>query len=270
MSATAVGNPLPRPVGVSLAAGNAREQQFHVEGLPLGTRGGAVIEHYFPSDGDYLLHIGNLIGGTHRPGQEHVNTVVALLDGKKFFELDIGGGEDSVKLDQLGAPAVEEINARLKSIPFTTTAGVHRLGVTFLHRSFAESDRVLPSLVPGDGQEAVMTLSRRRDLRPRHADGLEHDAEPRADLHLLPERCEPRRGVRRRRSSPTWRGKAFRGASSDEDMRAVHAAVRARRRGRRLREGIKYALSGDAGASEVPVSLRAGARGSGARLGVRA
>ena len=220
LSATAVGNPFPRPVGVSLAAGNGREQQFHVEGLPLGTRGGAVFEHYFPSDGDYLLHIGNLIGGTHRPGQEHVNTVVALLDGKKFFELEIGGGEDSVKLDQLRAPAVEEVNKRLRGIPFTTTAGVHRLGVTFLHRSFAESDRVLPSMIPGDGQEAVMTLSGVEIFGPVHAERLEHDAESRADLHLLSERCERVRGVRhadrrqhgrqgisrRIRATKTWRG----------------------------------------------------------------
>ena len=75
--------------------------------------------------------------------QEHENTLIATLDGRKFFELDIGGGEDLKELDQIGAPAVDKINARLKNIPFTTTAGVHRLGVTFLHRSFAESDRHL-------------------------------------------------------------------------------------------------------------------------------
>ena len=50
---------------------------------------------------------------------------IALLDGRKFFELEIGGGEDLKELDQIGAPAVDEINARLKNIPFTATAGVH-------------------------------------------------------------------------------------------------------------------------------------------------
>jgi hypothetical protein len=35
LSATAVGNAFPRPVGVSLAAGNARDQQYHIPGLPL-------------------------------------------------------------------------------------------------------------------------------------------------------------------------------------------------------------------------------------------
>jgi hypothetical protein len=52
LTAKAVGNPTPRPVGTTYAAGGAREQRFHVDGLPLGTRGGAVFEHYFPSDGD--------------------------------------------------------------------------------------------------------------------------------------------------------------------------------------------------------------------------
>jgi hypothetical protein len=60
LSAQAVGNPQPRPVGVPYTIGNARAQQFHVEGLPLGTRGGALIEHYFPADGEYLLNIGDL------------------------------------------------------------------------------------------------------------------------------------------------------------------------------------------------------------------
>ena len=172
LAAQAVGNPTPRPVGVTLSAGSAREQQFRIAGLPLGTRGGALFEHYFPSDGDYLLNIGNLIAGTHRPGQEHVNTVIAILDGKKFFELDIGGGEDSLRLDQERAPAVEAVNARLKNIPFSTTAGMHKLGITFLHRSFAESDRVLPSLVAGDGQEAVMTLGGAEIFGPVRATGL--------------------------------------------------------------------------------------------------
>ena len=135
LSAQAVGNPRPRAVGVPYTIGNARAQQFHVDGLPLGTRGGAVIEHYFPADGDYRLNIGNLVTGLWGFNQEHENTLVALLDGRKFFELTIGGGQDLKELDQIGAPAVDAINARLKNIPFTATAGVHRLGVTFLHLS---------------------------------------------------------------------------------------------------------------------------------------
>src|SRR5512134_1386643 len=172
LSAQAVGDPHPRAVGVPYTIGNARAQQFHVDGLPLGTRGGAVIEHYFPADGDYRLNIGNLVTGLWGFNQEHENTLVALLDGRKFFELDIGGGQDLKELDQIGAPAVDKINARLKNIPFTATAGVHRLGVTFLHRSFAESDRQLYAQVPGGGQDTVLTLNSIEVFGPVVAEGL--------------------------------------------------------------------------------------------------
>ena len=243
LSATAVGNPFPRPVGVSLAAGNGREQQFHVEGLPLGTRGGAVFEHYFPSDGDYLLHIGNLIGGTHRPGQEHVNTVVALLDGKKFFELEIGGGEDSVKLDQLRAPAVEEVNKRLRGIPFTTTAGVHRLGVTFLHRSFAESDRVLPSMIPGDGQEAVMTLSGVEIFGPVTPKGLSMTPSRERIFVCYPNDASEYEACATRIVA-NMADKAFRGVSSDEDMARFMRLYELGVADGGFDAGIKFALSG--------------------------
>jgi hypothetical protein len=76
------------------------------------------------------------------------------------------------ELDQIGAPAVDAINARLKDIPFTATAGVHRLGVTFLHRSFAESDRHLHAQVPGGGQDTVLTLNQLEIFGPVNATGL--------------------------------------------------------------------------------------------------
>src|SRR5690606_4633051 len=102
----------------------------------------------------------------------HVNTLIATLDGKKFFETDIGGGDDLVALDQIGAPAGAELNARLKNIPISATAGVHKPGVTFLHRSFAESDRVLNSLVPGGGQDAVLKLRSVEIFGPAQSTGL--------------------------------------------------------------------------------------------------
>ena len=48
LSAQAVGNPRPRAVGVPYTIGNARAQQFHVDGLPLGTRGGGAHRALLP------------------------------------------------------------------------------------------------------------------------------------------------------------------------------------------------------------------------------
>ena len=243
LSAQAVGQPFPRPVGTVYAAGSARSQQFHVEGLPLGTRGGALIEHYFPSDGDYLLHIGDLIGGTHRPGQEHVNTVIAVLDGKKFFELEIGGGEDSLILDQLRAPAVEEVNKRLKNIPFSTTAGVHRLGVTFLHRSFAESDRVLPSLIDGDGQEAVMTLNGLEVFGPVTPKGLS-TTPSRERIFVCYPNDETEYVSCARNIVANMAEKAFRGVPSTDDTAQFMRLYEIGTSTGGFEEGIKFALSG--------------------------
>ena len=44
-------------------------------------------------------------------------------------------------------------NARLKNIKFETTAGPHRIGVTFRRQSFAESDDQLQINTPGGGQD---------------------------------------------------------------------------------------------------------------------
>ena len=47
-------------VRVSRRAGHHQEE--HIEGLPLGTRGGMLVEHLFPADGDYTFNI-NQSGG---------------------------------------------------------------------------------------------------------------------------------------------------------------------------------------------------------------
>jgi mono/diheme cytochrome c family protein len=242
LSARAVGNPSPRPVGVPYTFSSVG-QQFHVEGLPLGTRGGALIEHYFPSDGEYLLNIGDLVTGLWGFNQEHVNTVIATLDGKRFFELDIGGADDLKALDQIGAPAVDEINARLKNIPFTATAGLRRLGVTFLHRSFAESDRHLYLHVPGTGQDAVMTLNSVEIYGPVKATGLSNT--PSRDKIFS---CYPEQGTDARSCAlhivTDLAGEAFRGASTDDDISRLMRLYETGLEFGGFEEGIKYALSG--------------------------
>ena len=242
VAAQAVGNPAPRPVGVpyNIAPGG---QQFHVEGLPLGTRGGALIEHYFPADGEYLLNIGDLVTGLWVFNQEHEHTLIATLDGMKFFELDIGGGEDLKALDQIGAPAVDAINARLKNIPFVATAGVHRLGVTFLHRSFAESDRHLDSLVPGRGQDAVLALRLVEVFGPVTPLGMSETASRERIF-----RCHPEEGgdaaACAREIVADLAGDAFRGLLAEEDIDQLVQLYELGNAAGGFEEGVKYALSG--------------------------
>src|SRR5262245_45563579 len=75
------------------AAGTGR-QQHHVDGMPLGTRGGFSVEHVFPVDGEYELTIGDMALAREVPRMEFENTVIALLDGKEFYRTNIGGEAD--------------------------------------------------------------------------------------------------------------------------------------------------------------------------------
>ena len=167
----AVGNPKAPPIlttygdvadmVISLppsgAPGTGR-QQHRLEGMPFGTRGGFVVEHNFPADGEYELTIGDMALAREVPRMEFENTVLALLDGKEFYRTTIGGDADHKAIDQRLDPAVEEINGRLRKIRFKATAGQHKLAITFLHRSFAESDeRVRTSALEG-GQERIQAV----------------------------------------------------------------------------------------------------------------
>ena len=131
------------------------KQQHRIEGMPFGTRGGFIVEHNFPADGEYELTIGDMALAREVPRMEFENTVIALLDGEEFYRTNIGGEAEHKAIDQLLDPAVEEINGRLRKIRFTTTAGQHRLAVTFLHRSFAESDERTRTIALEGGQERI-------------------------------------------------------------------------------------------------------------------
>ena len=139
------------------APGTGR-QQHHLEGMPLGTRGGMLVEPNFPADGEYELTIGDMAMAREVPRMEFENTVVVLLDGKEIYRTNVGGDADYKAIDQRLDPAVEEINARLRKIRFKATQGQHKLAVTFVHRSFAESDeRVRTSALEG-GQERIQAV----------------------------------------------------------------------------------------------------------------
>jgi hypothetical protein len=139
------------------APGTGR-QQHRLEGMPFGTRGGFVAEHNFPADGEYELTIGDMALAREVPRMEFENTVIALLDGVEFYRTTIGGENDHKAIDQRLDPAVEEINGRLRKIRFKATQGQHKIGITFVHRSFAESDERTRTAALEGGQERIQAV----------------------------------------------------------------------------------------------------------------
>ncbi|MCP5145160.1 MAG: DUF1592 domain-containing protein [Gammaproteobacteria bacterium] len=112
-------------------------QNYHVAGLPFGTRGGLTVEHNFPADGNYTLkvfsvNLGNM--GNFRPfGEIRGEQLLMLLDGKVVAQIDwdeaLGVG---LPFDAEGAGQLRTIDTTLP-----VTAGPHRIGVTFLATNYA-------------------------------------------------------------------------------------------------------------------------------------
>jgi hypothetical protein len=128
ISRLAVGGLEKSPGGITVRLPADRTQDAHVEGLPLGTRGGTLFEHHFPANGKYEVQLRlmrdrdeNIEGltGTHEidvlldRGLVHRFTVVKP-NGKVGYDKD----------DTL-------IDAHLKK-RFQATAGPHQVGVAFL------------------------------------------------------------------------------------------------------------------------------------------
>jgi mono/diheme cytochrome c family protein len=167
----ALGRADARPGGWSFRAGPG-SQLTHVQGLPLGTRGGILGHVDFPSDGEYVVDIADLVTNIWGSGMEFENPIIVLLDNKVIYETAVGGEEDMKLYDQVLNGALDKPNKRLKNIRFFATAGPHKVGVTFRRRTFAESDDQLQQFASGGGQERMYRINSFQIQGPFNPKGL--------------------------------------------------------------------------------------------------
>jgi hypothetical protein len=148
VSVQAIGNNTPSAAPTVYRAPAENDQYRHVDGLPLGTRGGMVVEHLFPADGEYTFNInqGGSFGGGYITGLDSKQTLIMTIDGQQVFEGSLGGPEDLKAADQEQAPAVKKIRARFENIHANVKAGPHKIGLAFIARSMPESDDKLQPL----------------------------------------------------------------------------------------------------------------------------
>jgi mono/diheme cytochrome c family protein len=168
----AVGNPAARPASTTYRPPRGTDQSVHIEGLPLGTRGGLIVEHLFPADGEYKFNIGGLAIAGYVRGMEYQHRVILTIDGVKVFENHVGGEEDMRNIDQKQAPAVAAISGRFQNISVNVKAGPHKVGVTFVARTFAESDEILYSFKPGSGEDRIARVGSLEVVGPFNPAGI--------------------------------------------------------------------------------------------------
>src|SRR5215475_14501472 len=193
------------------------KQQHHIEGMPLGTRGGFSVKHNFPVDGEYELTIGDMALAREVPRMEFENTVIALLDGKEFYRTNIGGEADHKAIDQRLDPAVEEINNRLRKIRFKATAGQHDLTITFLQRSFAESDERIRTTALEGGQERIQAAHALQIRGPLTVTSMS-DSVSRKKILICKPQGKADEAICARKIVSNFARRAFRRPVTDEDV----------------------------------------------------
>jgi mono/diheme cytochrome c family protein len=99
-------------------------QNNHIEGLPFGTRGGMLIEHEFPADGDYIFTVKGMTG--------YFTRVLGNVSGEKL-EVTIDG--ERVYLYDWDSEIGNQEGEGGRSPAISIKAGFHRVGVTFIATS---------------------------------------------------------------------------------------------------------------------------------------
>ncbi len=143
VSSLAVGDPKTGPVSNSFRVPPDLPQDGHIEGLPLGTRGGILIHHNFPLDADYdfnVILLRNIVG--YLTGLEFPHQLEISIDGERVFLAPVGGEGDLKLVDTNLAQAGDTLDARLRT-KVHVKAGPHDVAVAFLRRDSAESDEPL-------------------------------------------------------------------------------------------------------------------------------
>ena len=241
VTSLALGPATPRPTSATYRPARGTDQAQHVDGLPLGTRGGLRVEHLFPADGDYKLNIPGLAGAGYVRGMEYRHTLVVTVDGRKIFEQQLGGDEDLKAIDQQQAAAVAAINARFQNIPMHVTAGPHAIAATFIARTFAESDELLYSFRPGVGEDRIPRITSIEIVGPFSPAGV-GETPSRARVFV----CRPSNASQEdacaSRILSTLARRAFRRPLTEQDLKAPLAFYAKGRASGGFENGIREAL----------------------------
>jgi len=237
ISRLAVGAPRDQPQGHTIRIPPEVTQEKHVEGLPIGTRGGTLLPYTFPQDGEYEIEV-----SLARDRNEHVEGL------KEAHEMEILLDKAIVERFTV-APSKERrdhsmLDKHLKARTFVT-AGPHNLGVTFIkfpyslvenkrqpfeaHFNFHRHPRLSPAVYqisitgPFNGQGAVDTPSRKKIFIKQPKTKREEEPVAREILMALMQRAYRRPATKQDLKQPSA---FYREAAKEDGFEAgIEAAI---------------------------------------------
>ncbi|NNE37112.1 MAG: DUF1592 domain-containing protein, partial [Gammaproteobacteria bacterium] len=157
ISIRAIGDMDVQPITIDYEVSRQLIQDSRVsEDLPFGTRGGAIVNHHFPVDGEYLIKIqlqrnnDNYIRGLGEPHQIDIR-----LDNALLSSFSVGGEHKGrsgplyafINKDYLGDPEQEAYEFSADDhlqVRFSAKAGTSKVGVAFVDQYFETEGKKRP------------------------------------------------------------------------------------------------------------------------------
>ncbi len=150
-------------------------QDTHIEGLPVGTRGGILVHYNFPADGEYILK--PMIWRNNAKqvrGIEHVTQFVVTIDGVKVHEAQFGGPADEAFSVNAHLATGQVIDKRMET-HLKVKAGPHDVGFAFVRPSSAVPIGLIEPLqrenINGSENSGIAVLSQASIVGPVNPTG---------------------------------------------------------------------------------------------------
>jgi mono/diheme cytochrome c family protein len=144
ISRLAVGDRNASATSVTYKIGRTGSQMRHVDGAPMGTRGGLSVIHTFPADGDYIVKVsmhneplGGIYGRTTMATMNIPEQVEVSVNGERAALLDL-----NVRMSETDPKNSLDI----KTPPLHINAGPQRISAAFIQRFDGPVDDLLVPL----------------------------------------------------------------------------------------------------------------------------
>ena len=185
------------PGPVTFRVPSDTSQDYHIEGLPFGTRGGLIAKYQFPADGDYVFKIFPI-----NKGLMDNNSAFGDIRGEKL-ELLVDGERVKVYDWDKEVARGAAIHSGTADVHVQVKAGPHTIGVTFLATQLAPGndldqhflrDTIETGGLPGF--RFYPHVGKIDVIGPYKAAGRNRYPQPREDLRLPSREPESGNGLR--------------------------------------------------------------------------
>jgi len=246
ISRLAIGDRGASATSATYKIGRNLSQMRHVDGAPMGTRGGISVVHTFPADGDYTVKLSlhnEPLGGIYG------RTTMATMDIKEQIEVSING-ERAALLDlNVRMSETDPKNSlEIKTPPLHIAAGPQRISAAFIQRFDGPLDDLLVplenTLADVNISFGVTALPHMRDmtiLGPSVVTGVSDTVSRRMVFTCRPSSAREEETC----AADIVKGltaRAFRGDATPDDVQDALAFYEKGRKGGDFESGIRMAL----------------------------